>query len=309
MKKMLAVLFASLLILAACCAWAEGMAELPPIYTSGDYQYMLLEDGTAEIVSYRGTEHDLILPAEIDGYRVTGLRSHYGNVGFAWRSARSITIPDSVVHLPTNPFISCDTLTNIHVSPDHPVLEVRDGILFDKIEKRLISCPARLPIEHYSVPSDVCAIGDYAFAGCMSLEHIILPEGLTTIGNSAFRACSHLSGIDLPEGVTSIGDYAFFRCDLNEINLPEGVISIGERAFFGCGAFHINLPSSLTSIGPYALGDNNMWQITIPESVTFIGEWAFSGCFSLEIIVTEGSYAEQWCYLNHLYYLYPDDVT
>ena len=48
----------------------------------------------------------------------------------------SITFPDSVTNIVSNPFICCENLTEILVSPDHPTLAIIDGVLFSKSGKR-----------------------------------------------------------------------------------------------------------------------------------------------------------------------------
>lgn len=59
-----------------------------------------------------------------------------GDYAFAdCKSLTSITIPDSVAHMGANPFRMCTKLTRIVISPDHPVLAIFDGVLFDKTKK------------------------------------------------------------------------------------------------------------------------------------------------------------------------------
>ena len=98
MKKLLAVLFAALLMMAACACAEE--AE-PTVYTSGDWKYVLLEDGTAEIAGYNGNATELTVPAEIDGYAVTSI----GDRAFFWcDSLTSITLPGSITSIGDNAF-------------------------------------------------------------------------------------------------------------------------------------------------------------------------------------------------------------
>ena len=70
MKKMLACLLCALLLLPPF-----AQAEAPETFYSEDfqYQYILLEDGTAEITEYSGGAKSLTVPAEIDGHSVTGI--------------------------------------------------------------------------------------------------------------------------------------------------------------------------------------------------------------------------------------------
>ncbi len=143
----------------------------------------------------------------------------------------SVTLPVSINTLGSNPFARCD---NIHfdVSTDHPYLEVIDGVLFSKPDKKLICCPDR---QAYIVPDGIENIGDNAFDSCESLTSVTLPEEVASIGNFAFLGCINLSSITLPEGLTSIGDFAFRDCkSLSSITLPEGLTSIWNYPFDGC---------------------------------------------------------------------------
>ena len=58
-----------LLILLTACALAEETE--PTVYTAGDWDYILLADGTAEIVGYTGAATELTIPTEHDGHAVT----------------------------------------------------------------------------------------------------------------------------------------------------------------------------------------------------------------------------------------------
>ena len=280
MKKLYALMLSLLLILGLACALAE---KAPTVYTSGDFQYILLEDGTAEITSYSGKAAELTIPAELDGHTVTSLAD--SSIAFcrklitvtipdtvvsiadhAFASCRKLTtvsIPDSVLFVGANPFASCDMLTDIIVSPDHPTLAIIDGVLFSKTDKTLICYPTTLPDSTYAVPQGICSIGSYAFKNCDSLISITLPDTIVFIGDDAFSACNHLATVNLPDGVTFIGESAFSFC------------------------------SSLTSL-------------SIPENVTSIGADAFLACFSLTLTVPRDSYAAQYCIDNALPFILAD---
>ena len=65
-------------------------------FMSGDYKYVLLDNGTAEIVKYTGKAETLTIPAELNGHCVTSI----GDSAFWGRtSLKSINIPDSVTSI------------------------------------------------------------------------------------------------------------------------------------------------------------------------------------------------------------------
>jgi lactocepin len=132
-------------------------------------------------------------------------------------------------------FSGCESLTSITVEDANPRFAARDGVLFDKIENRLVCYPARKKDAHYTIPGGVTAIEEYAFYGCKCLAAITLPAGLTSIGKHAFDGCENLTAITIPEGVAAIGKHAFSDCEsLAAITLPEGLTTIGEQAFSWC---------------------------------------------------------------------------
>jgi len=62
--------------------------------------------------------------------------------------------------------------------------------------------------ETLTLPSELEAVGEEAFAGDTSLDEVVLPEGMVTIGPRAF-AESSVSEIILPTSLTGIADNAF----------------------------------------------------------------------------------------------------
>ena len=281
MKKYL-VLF---IMLMAAFMLTCAAADAPRVYTSGDYRYVLLEDGTAEITGYTGKAAELTIPAELDGHSVTSI---------GWRafvfcdSLTSITIPDSVTSIVYWAFSYCRSLTSI------------------------------------TIPDSVTSIGNYAFYGCDSLTSITIPDSVTSIGAEAFSGCRSLTTITvsvdhptlatidgvlfekstktlifypsaitaesytIPQGIKIIGDWAFNDCDsLTSITIPDSVTSIGEYAFSSCYSLTtITIPDSVISIGDSAfIRCTSLTSITIPDSVTFIGSGAFSDCDSLTSII------------------------
>ena len=265
----------------------EGGSKL----TTDENGYVIYMDEYGMIlVSYRGTNIELVLPSYI-----TKINQ---NAFSGCSSLTSITIPDSVTSIGSSAFSGCSGLTSITI-PDS-VTSIGGGAFS--------GCKGLTSI---TIPNSVTSIGNWAFSGCSGLTSITIPNSVTSIGAYAFSFCTGLTSIIVDEGntkyhsagnclietesktliagcknsiiptdgsVTSIGSSAFRGCTgLTSITIPNSVTSIGEDAFYGCtGLTNITIPDSVTSIGRYAfMNCTGLTSITIPDSVTSIGDRAF----------------------------------
>ena len=238
-KKIISLLLSVLMIITSIPLMAVNSFAADEI-TSGKYEYVVLDDGTAEITDYFGSATKLTIPSEIDGYKVTSI----GDSAFEHcDSFTSITIPDSVTSIGERVFSYCTSLTSI------------------------------------TIPDSITSISNNAFSSCKSLASITIPDGVTSIGKLAFDGCTSLTSITVPNSVTSIGYSAFENCtSLTSITIPNSVTSIDYDAFFGCKSLaSITIPDSVTSISNNAFSSCiSLTSITIPDSVTNIGYGAFS---------------------------------
>lgn len=79
---------------------------------SGDYEYTVLDDGTAEITKYNGTEEDLVIPDSLDGHKVKSIGddAFYHN-----EKLKNVTISNGVEQLNANSFSFCYNMENIQL--------------------------------------------------------------------------------------------------------------------------------------------------------------------------------------------------
>jgi len=174
----------------------ESGVESASYYFSGDFEYTVLDDGTASITDYLGSASEVIIPSTLDGYKVTtiGKRAFY-----ECKALVNVEIPDSVTLIDDNAFFYCTKLVSVEI------------------------------------PDSVTEIGEYAFEGCRSLVSVKIPDSVTTIGAHSFSGCESLISIDIPDTVTDIGDYAFCGCtSLESIKIPHGITKIGDSVFSVC---------------------------------------------------------------------------
>lgn len=97
-KKLFAVLAALIFLFAVHApaedAWDCDYTPRTPAETSGDREYIVLDDGTAEITCYDDRQVDVPeIPSQLDGYTVTGIGK---NAISCYYELTSVTIPDSV---------------------------------------------------------------------------------------------------------------------------------------------------------------------------------------------------------------------
>ena len=129
------------------------------------YQFILDANGNATITGYHGDDSLWNIPREIDGHKVICLN---GNAAFS-DSINSAFIPQELELFDGNPFSFCENLSNIYVPSEHPRFSVRDGVLYDKVEKKIVCCPRGLRNNQLFISKDIRIIGQDAFANNDSL--------------------------------------------------------------------------------------------------------------------------------------------
>ena len=281
-------------------------ADQSAVIKCGDYAYIVLENGTAEIYAYSGTSKILILPTMLDGYSVSsiGSRAFYlsnvkeltipdsvvnisSNAFSSCYSLSKLFIPDSVVSIEGNPFISCPLLKDITFAESNDRFEFVDNVLFSKVDHSLLFYPSWLTEEEYTVPQGTSSIKAGAFANCQNLKAIMLNNDLKLIGDSAFSGCEALKEITLSSSLEKIGSYAFSNCyQLSNVALPNNTKEIGDYAFRNCrNLSEITLPEGLITIGNAAFSScRNLSIISLPSSIQKIGSNPFVECTSLKEI-------------------------
>lgn len=255
------------------------------------------EDGCAVISGYNGAGGDVIVPSELEGYKVSRIGngaffgvdtirtvtvsdgiSHIDESAFSGVSATQIILPDSLVSIGDYAFENTEELESI-VLPDS-VTTLGDGIFWNSGIKKI------------TLPCELKCIPDNTFNNS-SLTEITIPDSVISIGSSAFECCA-LSSITIPASVSDIGKSAFYACNLIDVSVHEnnknyssdenGVLFNKDKTTLiqypirNTRTTYV-IPNTVTSIERYAfLYAGRLKSVTIPNNMTVIGKSAFEGC-------------------------------
>lgn len=322
MKKWL-FLICALMMSVACIGVAKAGSGYNPgefVYEGsegkatrcGDYRYVMLKDGTVEIVKYLGYTKMLEIPSKLDGKTVTSI----GQEAFFGRARLTeVVIPNTITYIADRAFEKCSELGYISIP----------GSVGSIGDSAFLGCEKAAFL--YIAPG-VNSIGDYAFYFCRSMMVATLPNTISQLGEFAFGDCDSLTSFIIPDGVLNVTANTFYNCDrLTDIQvsavhptlenvdgvlfnkaekclvyypcalkdkeycIPEGTCSIANGAFCACSSLsRITIPDGITSIGESAFSDCTfLSSVVIPYGVTSIGSFTFYNCTFLSSVVIPDS--------------------
>lgn len=107
------------------------------------------------------------------------------------RGLTTVNIPASVTVLSPTAFAECSSLTSFTVAAANPNFSSLDGLLTNKTQTRLITCPAGVSGD-FTIPAALSEIGPQAFQLCEKLTGVTFHSGVTSLGNKAFSTCGKL---------------------------------------------------------------------------------------------------------------------
>ncbi len=212
-------------------------------------------------------------------------------------------------------FKDCTTLESITIDPANTAFITNGKAVYSKTKFKVDGKDKDgLILQYYlpskaqgkiTLPSNVGAIGEYAFYGCNDIEEVsannlmfvdsfafcnsaikkFTASGNYRIENGAFRNCKNLETMDL-ENVEYIGVSAFENCtSLKNVTLPENIEMVNECAFANTGITEITIYGDDCDICESAFKNcENLKTVNIEDGVTYVGMNAFLGCSEIETI-------------------------
>lgn len=217
------------------------------------WQYDVLQDGTAVILSQTGAAGNVTVPSTLAGHSVTRLGPGVFNRNTA---ITGIAMP-SITRIDENAVRECTNLATV----DMPNVEIVGENAFFKCTnlKVALNLPelkevARWGFQQTGITSismpNAKSIEYKSFEGCAELASVNA-SGIDYIGAEAFCNCAKLSAINIAN-VREIDAKAFYQLALisTQLNLPN-VTFMGDRAFQQTAITAIVLPE-LTRLGQNA---------------------------------------------------------
>ena len=193
-----------------------------PVITSGDFGYQMNEDGTVTIAEYTGSEEDLVIPAEIDGYQVSAI----GPESFSYQKLKSLIISEGIQEIAGRAFEYC-TVTDSFVLPLNATIRYSAFSYAKLPEVMTIPSGAVLAESSFSycdllkvlIIEPETVVEDGAFEYCKNLVSVVCAAD-ASLENEAFYSCSRLENVYLCGDVQTDGD-PFAFCDNVEIISAE----------------------------------------------------------------------------------------
>ena len=159
-----------------------------------EYSGMYFNPVDGEIIEYKGSQSDIVIPAEIEGVTVTKI----GKSAFYSTGLTSVIISEGITDIGERAFIS-NSITSITIPES--VTSTGSGAFGWNL------------LTTVTIPKNITSISDELFI-CNNLIRITIPENITSIGSRAFKNNNLTS-------VTIEGDETRFNDLWNSISFPS----------------------------------------------------------------------------------------
>lgn len=282
------------------------------------FEYTLDEYKNATITKYYGNVSAVLVPATLDGYKVTKI----GENAFKGQYFSSLSFSDGIESIGNYAFENCYNLNNINFADS--ITSIGEFAFKNCDQLTYVALPNNLKtlcgmafedcnnLNAVVIPSTIegdcvywsAGIWDECgpFTDCDTLETVTFADGINSIPGGLLAGCTGLKSIKIPDTVTTINWKAFYLCtNLESVEFPEGLTTIGNEAFAGCTKLKTpTFPASLTSIGDIAFQNCNSFDnIILPDNLTTLGGLSFSNCANLRSVYIPAKITGDCRYWSH----------
>ena len=236
------------------------------------------------IVTIFGYSGKVIIPAEINGHKVTKICD--GAFRDSQISLIEFEAPDNIESIGMGAFYNC-SLEKI----DIPNVKYIFTNTFENCTN----------LSEVNIPQSVIQINKFAFKNC-GLNNIVIPGGVKNIESNAFSDCPYLKSVTISEGVEKIGWAAFAATDLETVNIPSSVKRIETYAFNGCRLLkNVVISEGVMYFGVSVFESTALEEVVLPSSVQYISDLVFYNCIKLKKVTFKSNnlvYYGDWVFLS-----------
>lgn len=220
LTKPISALLAVLMIIGMvlCAPFTVSAAET---FTSGDYEYTIFYDGTAEITKYKGNETKVVIPSKISGYNVTEI----GNFAFmGCKSLESVVIPESITRIDYGAFSNCTNLKSVSITNSENYIDIARFAFYECPNLKSVKVPETVAIYDWAFGYNYNEFSDkkaddfiiYGYTGSDAENYAINNGfGFVSLGEAKYSA-GH---------VTTAGGFDNWYYNLDEIYENRGLIT------------------------------------------------------------------------------------
>lgn len=301
--------------------------------TSGDFTYLVFEDGTAAVTAWNnkivppekdgdtGEEPPFVLvleiPETIDGHTVVALE----NKSLYKAYMTELILPDTLEVVGNFAAMYCTQLQKVTFGKNIRYIGVSafesegDNTKSEGKGKLTTLVWNGAPeiireeaffyddkITEIVLPAGVKTIENWAFAKCYAADKIILGEGLETIGDHAFLKCESAKEIVIPGSCKTVEASAFYRClSAQTLTIGEGVETLKKGAFEECSSLKsVVVPNSVTTMEPYIFYNCTALEKCVMDSPAVMEKDIFTGDSNVTVYSAAGSTASQYAAENDI---------
>lgn len=116
-------------------------------FTSGYYEYTVLDDDRAEITKYKGNETKVVIPSNTSGYSITCI----GEFAFmGCKSLESVTIPESITRIDYGAFSNCTNLKSVTITNSENYINIERFAFYECPSLKSVTLPEKVYIYNWA---------------------------------------------------------------------------------------------------------------------------------------------------------------
>lgn len=187
---------------------------------ASDFIYETTVDGSAVVIQkYIGSRGNVIVPEEIEGYKVTTIgESSFSGV----KNIASVVLPSSVTTIRASAF-NGSSLKEVTLPSSVTTIEA--------------SAFKDTYLTSVKLPQGLTSVSKSCFSGTR-LTSVELHEGITSVGDYAFSSCN-ITNFNIPASLKNAGYHAFAGNPLKDVEIAgrDTPVVYGNGAFSSCNSW------------------------------------------------------------------------